>query len=159
MIGNKKKPLMGKILVTSGLSLKIIQMIFISCGVEAMGGAVATAITAVLLAGGLAVYSLERRYFGTVPLFGVICAIATLLSVINSETSFFPFLIFVLTYASFGIMLISFGERKRKLCGMGVILLGIVLSVLSVKGAKTGVVATTVLLSIMYGLMAVGMYI
>ncbi len=156
MAEGKRKGVMGKILISIGLILKVVQIVATAFGVKELGGTVWTGITACFLAGGLFVFALERR--GVTATLACICGICVLLSMVKTGLS-------AILYGALFLMLITFGlmlfTLRRKAILFGLLTLGCtaLLVLCALKVIVLTVIPGTALLALMYLLMAAGILV
>ena len=156
MSGKAKKSIMGRALITSGLFLKVVQIVCTAAGAKDFGNTVWTAITACFLVGGLLVFGLERR--GKTALLAYICAVGALLSLIKTENVFLLYAPLFAMLISYSLMLFTM-KKRAPLCGVLSLLCTAALILCAFHVISLSAFFGTALLCAMYIIMAAGLFI
>lgn len=153
----KKEAFTGRALVSVGAFLKILQILGLSLGLDALGGTAMTLVTTCILVGGLAVLAIERldlcAAFAAIAIVGIL---GTLLSIDNKA---FSLIFMLITFGAFAAMLAAM-KKKFRILAAAIILLMTVFLVLQIFGVLSlPAPLMTLVLCLIYGAAAVGLYL
>lgn len=154
----RKRQYMGRVLICLGLVLRIIQLIGgAQLGADALLGTWITAATASFLVGGLCVFALERLNITSV--ISLVCAATILLSMFFADTGGEGVLIFIFSFVSFALMLISMKRYYRVVAGAVLLVLTLVITLCSAGILDFSAVSVTALLTISYLVEGIGLFV
>lgn len=154
---------MGRALITVGILLRIFQIIGSYLHMSAASGAILSGCMLCFFTGGLGVFAYEHR--GRVTLFALICALCSLSSTfmvsvteLGGFVKFLSVVLYFLTFAAYGLMLMCMGRPLQKGAGVVIVLMGAAL-ILPIAGIVVPEGAVLALLSGIWILMGVSIYI
>ncbi len=159
-MGNRrrKRQFMGRVLICLGLALRIIQLIG---GAHLGSGALletwVTAATASFLVGGLCVFALERMNITS--LISLVCAASILLSMFFAHTGGGGILVFIFSFVSFALILISMKRYYRVLAGIVLLVLTTIIIFCSVGILDLSAFAMTAILTLSYLVEGIGLFV
>lgn len=152
-MAKKEKPVMGKVLITVGLIIKIAQIICVAAGISEMGNAVWTAISAAFLVGGPLVLGMEKKR--KTAIFANIAALGALLSLVGTGNRILIIISLFAMFISFAFMMFSMGRKARSF-GAVILLLTAVLLLCVIKVFSVPSILGTILLVAIYAAICAG---
>ena len=157
--GNKvKKPLMGKITVTIGVILKILQIILTAVGNSSFGGSAATVISICFLTGGFCIIGIERKK-KAMSWLAFVAAFGTVLSVVDTGYDISVYIALFLTFTAFSLTVLFSGSKRARILSIVSLLLTATAAAAVFGSIHFPKIIMVELLVLIYSFMAVELYI
>lgn len=153
----RREPRTGRIIITLGLILKVIQIIGTALSFSPLGSTPVTVAAACLLVGGFAVLAIERLSVTTA--FCIAAAVGIIGTILPNNSSTYALIYLMITFFAYAAVLISYGKKGRASAGAVVAALSITVLLHSLSVFALSAPVTVILLVLIYSISAIGLYL